>query len=71
MDYCGETRTVDMHIRTLRQKLGAYGAAIDDGARCRLPVGGAGMTRKIFRSIVLVAGTVLLASLLLILGCAV
>ena len=24
-DYCGETRTVDMHIRTLRQKLGAYG----------------------------------------------
>lgn len=28
VDYCGETRTVDMHIRTLRQKLGAYGAAI-------------------------------------------
>ena len=28
MDYCGESRTVDMHIRTLRQKLGAYGAAI-------------------------------------------
>ena len=27
-DYCGETRTVDMHIRTLRQKLGAYGARI-------------------------------------------
>ncbi|MDD4075336.1 MAG: response regulator transcription factor [Eubacteriales bacterium] len=23
-DYCGETRTVDMHIRTLRQKLGRY-----------------------------------------------
>lgn len=22
MDYCGETRTVDMHIRTLRQKIG-------------------------------------------------
>ncbi len=22
MDYCGETRTVDMHVRTLRQKLG-------------------------------------------------
>ena len=21
MDYCGETRTVDMHIRTLRQKI--------------------------------------------------
>lgn len=28
MDYCGETRTVDMHIRTLRQKLGAYGEMI-------------------------------------------
>ena len=25
MDFCGETRTVDMHIRTLRQKLGPYG----------------------------------------------
>ena len=28
MDYCGETRTVDMHIRTLRQKLGTYGELI-------------------------------------------
>ena len=28
MDYCGETRTVDMHIRTLRQKLGPYGERI-------------------------------------------
>ena len=28
-DYCGETRTVDMHIRTLRQKLGAYGEMIE------------------------------------------
>ena len=28
-DYCGETRTVDMHIRTLRQKLGPGGACID------------------------------------------
>ncbi len=27
-DYCGETRTVDMHIRTLRQKLGSYGDRI-------------------------------------------
>ena len=27
-DYLGETRTVDMHIRTLRQKLGAYGGMI-------------------------------------------
>ena len=28
-DYCGETRTVDMHIRTLRQKLGSYGEQIE------------------------------------------
>ena len=28
-DYSGETRTVDMHIRTLRQKLGSYGAMIE------------------------------------------
>ena len=27
-DYVGESRTVDMHIRTLRQKLGAYGDRI-------------------------------------------
>ena len=29
MDYVGETRTVDMHIRTLRQKLGDYGTMIE------------------------------------------
>ena len=28
-DYLGETRTVDMHIRTLRQKLGNYGNIIE------------------------------------------
>lgn len=28
-DYIGETRTVDMHIRTLRQKLGHYGDLIE------------------------------------------
>ncbi len=28
-DYLGETRTVDMHIRTLRQKLGIYGNRIE------------------------------------------
>ena len=28
-DYMGETRTVDMHIRTLRQKLGNYGHIIE------------------------------------------
>ena len=29
MEYTGETRTVDMHIRTLRQKLGRYGSMIE------------------------------------------
>lgn len=28
-EYFGETRTVDIHIRTLRQKLGPYGAMIE------------------------------------------
>ena len=28
-EYLGETRTVDMHIRTLRKKLGAYGNRIE------------------------------------------
>ena len=28
-EYAGETRTVDMHIRTLRQKLGNYGNIIE------------------------------------------
>ena len=28
-EYTGETRTVDMHIRTLRQKLGGYGTMIE------------------------------------------
>ena len=28
-EYLGETRTVDMHIRTLRQKLGSYGGKIE------------------------------------------
>ena len=27
-DYGGETRTVDVHVQTLRQKLGEYGSAI-------------------------------------------
>lgn len=29
MDFCGESRTVDMHIRTLRQKIGKYGHLIE------------------------------------------
>ena len=27
-DFCGESRTVDMHVRTLRQKLGEAGGCI-------------------------------------------
>ncbi len=29
MDYVGETRTVDMHVKTLRQKLGSYGEMVE------------------------------------------
>ena len=29
VDYLGESRTVDMHIKTLRQKLGSYGSLIE------------------------------------------
>ena len=29
MDYMGDSRTLDMHIRTLRQKLGNYGERIE------------------------------------------
>ena len=28
-DFVGETRTVDVHVRTLRQKLGEYGDRIE------------------------------------------
>ncbi|MCF0248113.1 MAG: winged helix-turn-helix transcriptional regulator, partial [Synergistes sp.] len=28
-DYIGESRTIDMHIRTLRRKLGEYGSMIE------------------------------------------
>ena len=28
-EYIGDTRTLDMHIRTLRQKLGSYGSLIE------------------------------------------
>lgn len=42
-DYLGETRTVDMHIRTLRQKIGSYGHLIETvrnvGYRLEVPHG--------------------------------
>jgi two-component system alkaline phosphatase synthesis response regulator PhoP len=28
VDYCGESRTVDMHVKSLRQKLGEAGGII-------------------------------------------
>ena len=40
-DFCGESRTVDMHVRTLRQKLGNAGRCIQTvrkvGYRLALP----------------------------------
>ncbi|MFR0797185.1 MAG: winged helix-turn-helix domain-containing protein [Oscillospiraceae bacterium] len=56
MDYCGETRTVDMHIRTLRQKLGPYGRRIETVRNVGYRMGGERHDQKIFRSILLVAG---------------
>ncbi len=45
-DYCGETRTVDMHIRTLRQKLGAYGEKIETVRGVGYRMEGKGMTKR-------------------------
>lgn len=39
-DYAGESRTVDMHIKTLRQKLGACGALIDTVRNVGYRIGG-------------------------------
>lgn len=39
--YVGETRTVDMHIRTLRQKLGRYGELIETVRNVGYKFGGA------------------------------
>lgn len=40
-DYAGETRTLDMHVTTLRQKLGPYGAMVETvrGVGYRFEVG--------------------------------
>ena len=37
-----EERTVDVHVKRLRESLGAGGADGRDGARCRLPPDGPG-----------------------------
>ena len=39
-DYCGESRTVDMHIRTLRGKLGPYGDRIETVRGVGYKIGG-------------------------------
>lgn len=67
-DYLGESRTVDMHIRTLRQKLGKYGDMIETVRNVGYRLEVITMTKKIFHSILLVAGAVLLASLFVITG---
>lgn len=66
-EFDGESRTVDVHIRSLRLKLGAAGGPDRDGPRCGLPpAGDCGMTKRIFRSIFLVALVVLLLSVALL-----
>ncbi len=55
MDYVGETRTVDVHVGTLRMKLGECGDYIETVRGCWVPNGGEIMTKRIFRSICLVA----------------
>lgn len=66
-DYYGETRTVDVHIGTLRTKLGAAGDILQTvrGVGYKLE---AAMSKKIFRSIWLAALIVLVLSLVLIMG---
>ena len=63
IDSYGESRTVDMHIKTLRQKLG-------DGGRYIVTVRNVGytMTKKIFKSVLLVAVVMVLFCCTFILG---
>ena len=69
MDYMDDSRTLDMHIRTLRQKLGAYGKLIETVRNVGYRMESRPMTGKIFRSTLAASLTVLLASLLVITGC--
>ena len=53
-DFDGETRTVDVHIRTLRQKLGEKGEIIQTVRGSRIPCRRSCMRKKIQRSMVMV-----------------
>ena len=65
----GESRTVDVHVRHLRQKLGDCGAYIETVRGYRLSAGRwQRMTKKIFQSTITVVITMLLLSFLLITG---
>ena len=67
MDYFGGTRTVDVHVQTLRQKLGSCGAN-PHGARRGLPHGGGqDVKRAIFWRMMAVAlaAVLLLGAILL------
>ena len=68
-DFCGESRTVDMHIRTPAAEAGAGGYTHPDRPQCGLSLGGYRMTKRIFRSTLAVGLAVLLASLAVVMGC--
>ena len=63
-DFDGETRTVDVHVRTLRQKLGEAGKSDRNGAWRRLPDRSIDMRKKILNhTCILVVVSVLLTFL--------
>ena len=61
-DFDGETRTVDVHIRTLRQKLGDKGEIIQTVRGCGIQSRRNRMRKKIQRSMVMVLAVTLLLS---------
>ena len=67
-DYVGETRTVDVHIGTLRTKLGQCGEYIRTVRGVGYRMEAEALTKRVFRSIFLASLAVLLAAVVLILG---
>ena len=65
-DFDGETRTVDVHIRTLRQKLGEKGEIIQTVRGSRIPCRRSCMRKKIQRSMVMVLAVTLLLSYIIL-----